>query len=107
MFMFYMKEETSTDRAATIVWLLFSVYPPMLEGRVVLYVLVPSIAEPLGILRHMIKSPSAVAYIVSVFLFLSLFVSFLYFLCAMSVFIAVVFAHVFLFLFFLMLTNVC
>jgi len=32
-----------------------------------LYVLVYSIAESLGILRHMIKSSSAVAYIVSFF----------------------------------------
>jgi hypothetical protein len=55
------------------------------------YVLVYSIAESLGILRHMIKSSSAVAYIVSFFCSS-------YVLCAIFCFITVVFANVFLFL---------
>jgi hypothetical protein len=65
MFVIYMKGETSISRTkfstTTIVWFLFSGYPPMLEGRFMLYVLIYSIAKSLGILRHMIKSPSAVA----------------------------------------------
>ena len=61
-----------------------------------LYVLVYSIAESLGIFTPYDKdSSSAVAYIVSFFCSS-------YVLCAIFNFIAVVFAHVFL-----LLTNVC
>ena len=65
----------------------------MLEGRFMLYVLVYSITGSLGVLRHMIKSSSAVAYIVS-FFFIIHICHVLYF-----VFIAVVFAYVFLCIF--------
>ena len=66
---FYMKWETSISCAATIVWCIaFLSWPPMLEGRFMLYVLVYSIAESLGIFTPYDKdSSSAVAYIVSFF----------------------------------------